>query len=299
MKLIFLISIIAIMLFTQIFGTYLAIPSGESNIEPAFGDPNNNENAVTYLLLVIVMTAVILGIYKLGWGKAVTAFIYFGAWSITFVVINTLIMKLVPTISSPIGEILLFGIPTICVILLWKFPEWYVVDGVGIFMCSGVSAVVGISFGIVPVLLLLVLFAVYDGIAVYKTKHMQKLAENVLTNKLPSLFIIPPSKDFSYREEKVWTDLDDRGKRDAYILGMGDIIIPSSLVVSASIFLAGTKIWLFTLPAIGAMIGSVVGLIALQVLADRYPTSHAGLPVLNSFSIIGFLAIYVPWYLIK
>jgi len=122
---------------------------------------------------------------------------------------------------------------------------------------------------------------------------MITLAEGVLDQKLPALFIIPKEKGFSYIESKPWKDLDNTKGRQAYIIGMGDIVFPSAMVVSASVFLTGTKILgVFTIPAIGAMFGSLLGLIALQEFAARYPQSHAGLPLLNSFTIVGFVIGY-------
>ena len=49
----------------------------------------------------------------------------------------------------------------------------------------------GVSLGTVPVILLLVILAVYDAISVYKTKHMITLAEGVIDLKTPILFVIP------------------------------------------------------------------------------------------------------------
>jgi presenilin-like A22 family membrane protease len=123
---------------------------------------------------------------------------------------------------------------------------------------------------------------------------MLTLAESVLTSKLPALFIIPKNPGFSYvNSEKAWENLDDKEARQAYIIGMGDIIFPSTMVVSACVFLTGTKIFgLFTLPAIGAMIGSLIGLIALQWYATKDPRSHAGLPFLNAFTLAGFGIMY-------
>lgn len=76
---------------------------------------------------------------------------------------------------------------------------------------------------------------------------------------------------------------------------MGDLIIPSMLVVSANVFTGGVKYFgLFNLPAFGAMIGSIAGLIVLLhfVMSGR---PQAGLPPLNGGTILGFL---IGWMLI-
>ena len=47
-------------------------------------------------------------------------------------------------------------------------------------------------------------------------------------------------------------------------MGMGDLIMPSILVVSANVFIEGYRILGFVnLPAIGAIIGSLAGLVVL------------------------------------
>ena len=75
--------------------------------------------------------------------------------------------------------------------LLYKYPEWYVVDLVGVCIAGGVSALIGISLSVIPVVVLLVLLAIYDAISVYKTKHMIAMAEGIMDLKLPILFVIP------------------------------------------------------------------------------------------------------------
>ena len=129
----------------------------------------------------------------------------------------------------------------------------------------------------VPVILLLVLLAVYDAISVYKTKHMITLAEGVIDLKTPILFVIPKKRDYSFIKEGIGK-LADGGERSAFIIGMGDMIMPSMLVVSANVFSGRGKIFrAHQPPALGAIIGSVAGLAVLLhfVMSGR---PQAGLP---------------------
>jgi len=104
--------------------------------------------------------------------------------------------------------------------------------------------------------------------------------------KLPTvLFIIPKKRDYSYRKRGMTAGLDimkqDKG-RDAYILGAGDIIIPSILVVSAMVFQSSL------VPVAGAVLGSLAGMfILISVLNSG--KAQAGLPPINSGAVIGFL----------
>src|SRR5205814_2131485 len=63
---------------------------------------------------------------------------------------------------------------------LYAHPEWYVVDFVGLLVAGASAALLGISLGLLPVLILLTGLAIYDFVAVYKTKHMLSLADTVI-----------------------------------------------------------------------------------------------------------------------
>jgi presenilin-like A22 family membrane protease len=93
---------------------------------------------------------------------------------------------------------------------------------------------------------------------------------------------------------EIGTDDNDAGsERGALLIGLGDAVMPTILVASAAVFrsdvgpIAVPGITL-TLPAIGAMIGTIAGLLLLQwlVLKGR---AHAGLPLLNGGAIVGYL----------
>src|SRR5439155_1343020 len=83
------------------------------------------------------------------------------------------------------------------VFLLLKFPEWYVVDTIGFVTAAGVTAILGISFGILPAVLLLIALAFYDAWAVYRTKHMITLADELTSQRLPILLVIPNRAGYS------------------------------------------------------------------------------------------------------
>ena len=291
-KLWHILPILVILIGVQVFATIIAVPTKASDIT-AFGDPESMNTPFIYLGYVIVVTAIILILFKWGFKRFLTGFFLLSVWATTSFVTLITTQQFAGTNSFVDAFALL--LPLIFVLLIWKYPEWYVIDIVGFVMCVGATAIIGVSFGIYPVIVLLVIFAVYDAISVYKTRHMISLAESILTQKLPALFIIPKDRNFSYLNNQTWTNLDDTAARQTYIFGMGDIIFPSAMVVSASAFLTGSKLLgIFTYPALGAMIGSYVGLITLMWYSERYsPRSHAGLPFLNAFTILGFATTYL------
>jgi presenilin-like A22 family membrane protease len=109
--------------------------------------------------------------------------------------------------------------------------------------------------------------------------------------KTPILFVVPKRREYSFIREGIGK-LEGGGERAAFLIGMGDMIMPSILVVSANVFLQGWRLGgILNLPAIGAVIGSLAGLtVLLSFVMSGKP--QAGLPPLNGGTILGFLAGY-------
>ncbi|MGI0150352.1 MAG: presenilin family intramembrane aspartyl protease PSH, partial [Thermoplasmata archaeon] len=89
-------------------------------------------------------------------------------------------------------------------------PQWYVVDLAGFVAAGALIALLGISFAILPVFVLLMALAVYDAVAVYVTRHMVSLAEVVTDLKLPILMVMPERGGYNYPEKKGF--MADRGR---------------------------------------------------------------------------------------
>jgi presenilin-like A22 family membrane protease len=181
-------------------------------------------------------------------------------------------------------------------LVLFKFPEWWVVDIIGVLLGAGVCAIIGISLAILPALILLIGLAVYDAIAVYKTKHMVDLADSVLALRLPILLVIPKKWGYSFlRQKGLKNQLDKGEERDAMFMGLGDIIIPGVLVVSALTFLpADVTIFGFAgnfMVAVFTLIGTLGGFaILMRYVLKGKP--QAGLPLLNAGTIIAYFISY-------
>ena len=166
--------------------------------------------------------------------------------------------------------------------LLISYPEWYVIDLSGVILAAGVSAIFGISFGLLPALLLLTGLAIYDAWAVYRTGHMVDLADSVMDLKLPILLVMPKSWDYSFLDQgSLNKQIESGEKRGALFMGLGDLVIPGALVVSSKAALGWSV-------GIAAMFGSLVGFFILMifVLSGR---PQAGLPLLNGGAILGYL----------
>jgi len=245
-----------------------------------FEDPASISNPIIYVLLILIFTGVLLLAMRLKVEWLINAFILMSIAVTIFYVISAIMPAWLALLST-----------LVVMLLLHYYPEWYILDAFGILVCAGVASLLGVSMTVLPVIILLVVLAVYDAVSVYKTRHMVSLAEGAIKMKAPLLFVVPKSRDYSFRRRDEGSTLFGEGKerkdRGAYFLGMGDAIIPTILVVTASWSYPSGAILGLNLPAIGAMLGTYVGFLLLMSTGRDRP--QAGLPFLNSGVILGFL----------
>ena len=271
---------VLVMLFFVMVVQILALaitPAISASGNRVFEDPTSIANPFAYMLLILVFTGLLLLAMKLKRGWIISGFILLS--------IAVSIYYVMAAFMSP----LLALVPTLVIMLLLHFyPEWYIIDAFGILVCAGISSLFGVSMTIPPTLLLLVVLAVYDAISVYKTRHMISLAEGAIKMKAPLLFVVPKSRDYSFRiDQEISNSPEDTTKRGAFFLGLGDAIIPTILVISASWSLPAGGFYGLSLPVLGAMLGTYLGFLLLMTTSRDRP--QAGLPFLNSGVILGFL----------
>ena len=274
------------LLMVQLIAVALSKPL-EINDFKAFQDPNDTGNVLLWVIIILVFTGFIFLIIKLNKKWILQAFILITvAWTLGYVFYAIFSIFISPELNLALTLLLSIGLT----LVLYKFPEWYVIDIVGVLLGAGSASIFGISLNIIPVLLLLVLLAVYDYIAVYRTKHMVALAEGVMDLRLPILLIIPKHWKYSFRNEKF-----DKEEREAFFMGLGDTVIPTLLVVSANFFIKDTTFYSLplagavNLPAIGAIIGTFIGFSVLMAFVMK-GKAQAGLPFLNGGVILGYIA---------
>ena len=316
----------------------------------AVEDPSDPTNSLLYIVAILVATGVMLAAMKFGVDRLLQGLVLFAAVFISFYVFTVV----VPPVVSIAGlNLIAVTLALALGVGLLVYPEWYVIDAAGIVMGAGAAGLFGISFGLLPALVLLVVLAVYDAISVYGTEHMLALASGAMDLRLPVIFVVPLTLSYSFLdadnpesleddtpesdaeaepdegddvstatddaepadtvEEDADTDADadadtgdlasaeavpdehaDPFARDAFFIGLGDAVIPTILVASAAFFRPGGAELLsvpgiaLTVPALGAMVGTLAGLLALMwfVMKGR---AHAGLPLLNGGAIAGYL----------
>lgn len=298
------VAIVCIMIIVQ-FGAVAVVNLFPEEYQ-AFGEDTDDPiNPLIYVGFIILFTGVMLAVMKYTEGSFIQYAILAVVGLTIFYVFYPVLFYFIPyvfrvgsvTLDLPFMIALFLGISL--TYLLYKFPEWYVVDGIGIVMGAGIAAIFGMSFGILPVFVLLIVLAVYDFISVYKTKHMISLASGVMKMKLPVMLVIPKRLDYSfYQKEGIMQEVDKDKKRDAVFIGLGDLIIPGILAVSAFYHLPGLTVaglYAPSIVAIGCIMGSVIGLLVLMRFVLK-GNPQAGLPLLNSGAILGYVLTYLVIY---
>ena len=271
----------------------------------AFEDPDNPINIVYILFIMLIFTAIILLIAKF-WKKQLIQIIILGAIGYTssyvfYPLFNIILPNsyniIIPISASSslvvsISIIISVILALLLVIILYKYPEWYVIDICGIIIGAGAIAIFGISLGILLVIILLICLAIYDAISVYKTKHMIDLADTVMDLKLPVLLVVPKIRKYSLINEtkRLKEKLEENSERDAFFMGLGDIVMPGILVVSTYNNLSNS------LPiALSVIVGTLIGFIFLMNYVIK-GKPQAGLPFLCGGAIIGYLISSLVFY---
>ncbi|HNT07104.1 presenilin family intramembrane aspartyl protease PSH [Methanoculleus sp.] len=272
------------LLSVQVIAVILVLPMQAAGFA-AFEDPESVANPLIFIGMLLVFTLILLLLIRFGGRRFIALFIGFAIF-MTFLYIFSALSLLVlgATDAAAISTLIAAAAATA---LLYLYPEWYVIDVLGVLISAGVASIFGVSLAILPVLVLLVLLAIYDAISVYRTKHMITLAEGVLETKAPIMVVVPKRADYSFRREGL--NISDGEERGAFVMGMGDLIMPTILVTSSHVFVdAPAVLWTLSAPTLGAMAGSLAGLAVLLRFVNR-GNPQAGLPPLNGGAILGFL----------
>jgi len=254
----------------------------------AFGNPESVWNPIYYVALLIVFTGVLLLIIKYNVRWIIQLIMGVAIFSTLVYVFVGLAKLAVPSIDLPVAAIPSIAVSILLTALLVLYPEWLIIDTVGVLVAAGASTLFGMSLSIIPTLILLVLLAVYDYVAVYRTKHMIRLAEGVMDLKMPIMFVMPRRWGYSFVRAK---GLPKEGEeREAYFMGLGDAVMPTMLAVSANAFLNVPRLLGFVnVPALGSLMGTLASYLVLMYIVVELKKPQAGLPFLCTGAIVGFL----------
>jgi presenilin-like A22 family membrane protease len=248
----------------------------------AFDNPSDPLNLLYFFVTLVVFTVAILLISRLRRRNTLHG-ILLGA--IGLIIFDTIYSLIGVEVADPLAFGLSAAVSVGLVVTLFKYPEWYVVDSIGVIAGAGAAAIIGISLSISLIIVLLVGMAVYDAISVYKTKHMIDLADAVMTLKVPMMLVVPKTRSYSLiKEDRSLKEKIDKGEeREAFFMGLGDIIFPGILFVSTYYNVPTQSL----LVALSVLAGTLVSFIALMASALK-GKPQAGLPYLSTGAILGY-----------
>ena len=291
----------------------------------AFGEAGASKGGfiALELMMIGIFTVAIIWLARKGIDWLIKGIVLFALWMSMFYAVQpyaALLLIILGMESFATVAATSFMVSAGSIYLLHIFPEWYVVNGVGIMVGAGVVTMIGVSFVPVLIILFMIAAAIYDHWAVNGSKHMLELADTMIDLKLPVLLVAPKSSDYSFLDEgdrvmrddppenspMDWDDpvpnvavgKDKPKGREALFMGLGDVIFPGMLVISSVSFLPETGSELtyvfgtmYTGPLVvglGTLVGGLMGYLALMTQVAR-GKPQAGLPLLNGGSILGYL----------
>ena len=147
-----------------------------------------------------------------------------------------------------------------------------------IFAIAGISVPLGLSLTPRSMIFLLLIFSIYDYIAVYKTKHMQKMAKTMMKEGVVTAFYIPEKIKSLFLKTK-----EVKPQQGVLILGGGDIAFPLLFTISA----LPVNYLMALLIAIFSLLGIIFSNFLFLFQKERRPMP--ALPPISLFAILGYI----------
>ncbi len=258
-----LLQLAALFVITQILGLAVANVLIKEDIRTTIitENPEDIENAIGLFVYILVMTAFLLIIITFVKFRGVTfLFESLALFATSVIVFGALIPE-----AAGILTVLLIG-------LRFLLRESIVIKNIACLVAvAGAGSLIGVSLGVVPVAIFLILLAIYDYIAVFKTKHMVKIAKAITKENVAFAFSIPT-------REKV------------YQLGTGDLVMPLvfvTAVLNKVKVSAGLQIAL--LPIAVILLASLLGLLATLYYCMRKKVAMPALPLQTAFMLFAWV----------
>ncbi|HIH09718.1 MAG TPA: hypothetical protein HA254_03520 [Candidatus Diapherotrites archaeon] len=259
-----------VFLVTQLLGLYAGNYLIEEQIHATVinDNPESVDNSLGLIAMMLASTGALLLVlrYAPEWFMA----LLFRAMESLAVFATTLIVLL----PSGIADNYIFAIAILIVALRIIFSRQLLLRNIAsIVSAAGAGALIGASLGVLPIIVFLALLAIYDFIAVFKTKHMVELAKGLTKRNLAFTLALPT-------------------KEHQFELGTGDLVVPLAFAVST---LAASKQQLLppaslVTPSL-VLLASFLGLIAtLHYASGRRGKALPALPLQCALMVFAFAA---------
>ncbi len=239
---------------------------------------NISVNYISVNSFIIQFAVITLFIFLIS--KAIQKREYKGALFKAFFILaifsgGTLILSL--WLSDWVSLILMFVL-----LFLWNKNKSVLIHNLVVVLgIAGTVSISALSLQPLTVVVLLVIFSVYDFIAVYKTKHMVKMAKSMIKSGAVLGIIIPHR--FSYLKRKT----DNVSKGWAFVLGGGDIAFPLLLACSLVPFSVFDAFIVAGFALLGLFFSFLI------FIFQRKKRAIPALPPIALMSIIGYLSVLI------
>ncbi|MEK6902051.1 MAG: presenilin family intramembrane aspartyl protease [archaeon] len=217
---------------------YNLIQQFDGTTPPIINDnPDDPINSLGLLAYMLVGTAFILLAIKFLPDK-ILYWVLKGMETLALIVTSLIVLQVFVILELA----LVLAVGLVCIRIF--APQYLIWRNISSIMATiGVGSLLGASIGVWPVIVFLIALAVYDYIAVFKTKHMVKMAKAVAKKNLSFTFALPTAKH-------------------QFELGTGDLVMP--LVFGVSILndtlTRGVPWPNATIPSIIVLLASFIGL---------------------------------------
>jgi presenilin-like A22 family membrane protease len=146
-----------------------------------------------------------------------------------------------------------------------------------IIAIASISVIFGAQLSPHAVIFILLVLAVYDYWAVYRTRHMVEMFQGMAKQKVHFALIVPQRAKELYKKLK-----NVSVSKEFMFLGTGDIALP--LILSISAITMGLRVSIWT--SIGAIVGYI--LLFFIFTNQKEPQPMPGLPPIILGALIGY-----------
>ncbi|MCX8190238.1 MAG: presenilin family intramembrane aspartyl protease [Candidatus Diapherotrites archaeon] len=224
-------------------------------------NPDDVSNALALLLYMLFFTLIFIIIISFIKVRGVTMLFEIFSLLLTSIILFEIFLPEV---------VLLFPLVIVAVRVLFK-ENIIIKNTSSLISTAVVGALIGVSLGVLPIVFLLAALCVYDYIAVFKTKHMVKMAEAIARDNTAFTFSLP-------------------SKEKIYQLGTGDLVLP--LVFSTAVLRKAKAAYVapyYFIPVFVIFIASLLGLSLTFCYLFKKKQALPALPLQGLFMLAAWL----------